>query len=64
MVKKAYGTGDGKGELNPKLKRILKITGMKAGDFFLNEIDKFNGFIELDQSTREQILSLNGIKLQ
>ena len=64
MVKKAYGKGDGKGELNPKLKRILKITGMKAGDFFLNEVDKFNGFIELDQSTREQILSLNGIKLQ
>ena len=52
------------GKMDPRLIRILKETNMKAGDFLLDQLGKFTGYIQFDPITRQRIEDLNGIKIQ
>jgi len=52
------------GKMDPRLRRILKETNMKAGDFLLDQLGKFTGYIQFDPITRQRIEDLNGIKIQ
>ena len=53
-----------KGEMDHRLWRILEETGMKPGDFFVQQIDKFKGHIKLSQQNRQDLLRLNGIRFR
>ena len=57
-------TGKPGDKLDPRLIRILKETNMKAGDFILQQMEKFNGYIKLSPETRAALLNLNKIKIK
>ena len=57
-------TGKPGDKLDPRLIRILKETNMKAGDFILQQMEKFNGYIKITPEVRAALLNLNKIKIK
>ena len=51
------------GKMDPRLITILKETGVKPGDFFVQQFAKFHGYIRLSQEDKQKLLELNRIKL-
>jgi len=62
MATKAFGEG-GIGKMDRRLRRILIESGMKPGDFFVEQMEKFNGYIELTKQERDNLLRLNEVPL-
>ena len=62
MATKAFGEG-GIGKMDRRLRRILIESGMKPGDFFVEQMEKFNGYIELSKQERDNLLRLNEVPL-
>jgi len=62
MATKAFGEG-GIGKMDRRLRRILIESGKKPGDFFVEQMEKFNGYIELTKQERDNLLRLNEVPL-
>lgn len=62
MATKAFGEG-GIGKMDRRLRRILIESGIKPGDFFVEQMEKFNGYIELTKQERDNLLRLNEVPL-
>ena len=58
MATKAF-----QGKMDRRLRRILIESGMKPGDFFVEQMEKFNGYIELTKQERDNLLRLNEVPL-
>ena len=58
MATKAF-----EGKMDKRLRRILIESGMKPGDFFVEQMEKFNGYIELTKQERDNLLRLNEVPL-
>ena len=58
MATKAF-----EGKMDRRLRRILIESGMKPGDFFVEQMEKFNGYIELTKQERDNLLRLNEVPL-
>tara|TARA_B100000287_G_scaffold216771_1_gene204539 strand:- start:7515 stop:9788 length:2274 start_codon:yes stop_codon:yes gene_type:complete len=58
MATKAF-----EGKMDRRLRRILIESGMKPGDFFVEQMEKFNGYIELSKQERDNLLRLNEVPL-
>ena len=58
MATKAF-----QGKMDRRLRRILIESGMKPGDFFVEQMEKFNGYIELSKQERDNLLRLNEVPL-
>ena len=62
MATQAFGEG-GTGKIDRRLRRILKESGKKPGDFFIEQMEKFNGYIVLPKQERDNLLRLNEVPL-
>ena len=51
------------GKMDRRLRRILIESGMKPGDFFVEQMEKFNGYIQLSKQERDNLLRLNEVPL-
>jgi len=51
------------GKMDRRLRRILIESGMKPGDFFVEQMEKFNGYIQLTKQERDNLLRLNEVPL-
>jgi hypothetical protein len=58
MATKAF-----QGKMDRRLRRILIESGKKPGDFFVEQMEKFNGYIELTKQERDNLLRLNEVPL-
>ena len=58
MATKAF-----QGKMDRRLRRILIESGMKPGDFFVEQMEKFNGYIQLSKQERDNLLRLNEVPL-
>ena len=51
------------GKMDRRLRRILKESGMQTGDFFIEQMEKFNGYIKLSKQEKDNLLRLNEVPL-
>ena len=58
MATKAF-----QGKMDRRLRRILIESGMKPGNFFVEQMEKFNGYIQLSKQERDNLLRLNEVPL-
>ena len=58
MATKAF-----QGKMDRRLRRILIESGKKPGDFFVEQMEKFNGYIQLSKQERDNLLRLNEVPL-
>ena len=49
--------------MDRRLRRILKESGMQTGDFFIEQMEKFNGYIKLSKQEKDNLLRLNEVPL-
>lgn len=51
------------GKMDRRLRRILKESGMQTGNFFIEQMEKFNGYIKLSKQEKDNLLRLNEVPL-
>ena len=51
------------GKMDRRLRRILIESGKKPGEFFVEQMEKFNGYIKLSKQEKDNLLRLNEVPL-